>query len=92
MFHVDIPKVKGKMAERGFTITSLAKVLKISRNTLSSYLDDPSKMPYEFVSKMADLLCDNAEEATSIFCGKLTWRVSLPPGKTVYAWNIGGSP
>lgn len=56
------------MAERGYTITSLAKVLEINRNTLSSYLDDPAKIPYEFICKMAELLCDSAEEAISIFC------------------------
>lgn len=67
MIHVDIPKVKGKMAEREFTITSLAKELGISRNTLSSYFDEPQKMPYAIISNMAALLCDTPEEASSIF-------------------------
>lgn len=67
MVHVDVPKVKGKMAERGFTITSLAEKLEVDRNTLSSYLKAPEKMPYAVVSDMAELLCDTAEEAKSIF-------------------------
>lgn len=64
---VDVPRVKGKMAERGFTITSLSEKLGIDRNTLSSYLKKPNKMPYEVVSNMASLLCDSADEASSIF-------------------------
>lgn len=67
MVHVDIPKVKGKMAERGYTITSLAKELNISRNTLSGYLEEPQKIPYCIISAMAKLLCDTSEEASSIF-------------------------
>ena len=67
MVHVDVPKVKGKMAEHGFTITSLAEKLGINRNTLSAYLDTPEKMPYAVVADMAEVLCDNTEEASSIF-------------------------
>lgn len=67
MVHVDIPKVKGKMAERGYSITSFAKELGISRNTLSNYLEDPKKIPYSIISAMAKLLCDTTEEASSIF-------------------------
>lgn len=64
---VDVPRVKGKMAERGFTITSLSEKLGVDRNTLSAYLKNPKKMPYEVVSNMAGLLCDTTEEASSIF-------------------------
>lgn len=64
---VDVPRVRGKMAERGFTIMSLSEKLGVDRNTLSSYLKNPQKMPYEVVSNMAELLCDTAEEASSIF-------------------------
>ena len=65
--HIDVLKVRGKMAERGFTITSLAERLGINRNTLSSYLETPGKTPYSVVSSMAAALCDTAEEASSIF-------------------------
>lgn len=67
MVHVDVPKVRGKMAERGYTITSLSKELKIARATLSNYLEDPDKIPYLIIAAMAHLLCDSPEEATDIF-------------------------
>lgn len=67
MVHIDVRKVKGKMAERGFSITSLAEKLGINRNTLSSYLETPEKTPYSVVSDMASVLCDTTEEASSIF-------------------------
>lgn len=64
---VDVPKVRGKMAERGYTITGLADILGISRNTLSAYLENPSKMPYGVISTLAETLCDSTGEASSIF-------------------------
>lgn len=64
---IDVPKVRGKMAERGYTITSLSKRLGISRNTLSAYFETPGKTPYCVVSDMAVALCDSADEAVSIF-------------------------
>lgn len=67
MAYINVPKVRGKIAECGFTITSLAKSLDISRNTLSKYLETPEKMPYDIVARMAALLCDNADEAAAIF-------------------------
>lgn len=67
MVRINVSKVKGKMAERGYTITSMAKSLKISRSTLSSYLECPEKIPYSIIASMADMLCDNADEAGSIF-------------------------
>lgn len=67
MVHVDVPKIRGKMAEKGFNITSLSERLGINRNTLSSYLDAPGKMPYDVVSEMAAILCDSTEDAVAIF-------------------------
>lgn len=64
---IDIPKVRGKMAEHGYTITSLAKKLGVNRNTLSFYLEKPEKTPYNIVASMAEILCNSAEEASSIF-------------------------
>lgn len=64
---IDVPRVRGKMAERGFTITSMSDRLGINRNTLSSYLESPEKMPYGIISGMADALCDTANEAATIF-------------------------
>ena len=67
MIRIDVPKVRGKMAERGFNITSKATKLGISRNTLSGYLETPEKMPYSIVSDLATILCDTSDEAKSIF-------------------------
>lgn len=67
MVYIDVPKVRGKMAERGYTISSLAKKLGINRNTLASYLDAPEKTPYNVVSSMAETLCDSPAEASAIF-------------------------
>lgn len=73
MYCVDIQKVKGKMGEKNFTITSLANALSINRNTLSTYLEKPKKIPYEVISNMASVLCDSEEEARNIFfTSKLT--------------------
>lgn len=67
MVHIDVPKVRGKMAERGYTITSLSNKLGINRNTLSAYLETPGKMPYTIISGMAVALCDTTNEAATIF-------------------------
>lgn len=65
--HIDVPKVRGKMAEHGYTITSLSKKLGINRNTLSLYLETPEKTPYNIVAALAEILCSSSEEASSIF-------------------------
>lgn len=67
MYTVNIAKTRGKMAEKGFSCTSLAKEIGITRNTLSNYLSDPNKIPYSVLSKMAEVLCDNLQEAREIF-------------------------
>ena len=67
MVSIDVPKVRGKMAERGLGITALSSELGISRNTLAYYLKNPGKTPYDVVSHMASILCDNTAEAVQIF-------------------------
>lgn len=67
MVSIDVPRVRGKMAERGYTITSLSEKLGINRNTLATYLENPGKTPYGVVSDMAVALCDTSDEAASIF-------------------------
>ena len=67
LVYVDVPKVRGKMAEKGFTVTSLSGILEISRNTLAAYLESPGKMPYNVVSELASILCDSEDEAARIF-------------------------
>ncbi len=67
MVCVNIPKVRGKMGEKGLTISALSNKLGIDRNTLSHYLNEPGKMPYSIVANMAAILCDTSEEASNIF-------------------------
>lgn len=67
MVFVDVPKLRGKMAERGYSITSISEHVGVNRNTMSSYLENPEKMPYSVVAKLADILCDTRSEAAGIF-------------------------
>lgn len=67
MVFVDVPKLRGKMAERGYNITSISEHVGVNRNTMSSYLENPEKMPYSVVAKLADILCDTRSEACGIF-------------------------
>lgn len=67
MIKVDVPKLRGKMAEKGYTITSISEEIRVSRNTFSSYLEHPEKMPYNVIVLLAELLCDNYDEAITIF-------------------------
>jgi len=67
MVAVNVPKLRGKMTEKGYNVQSFASAVKISRVTLNKYLNFPNKMPFEVVSQMADLLCDSPEEVMSIF-------------------------
>lgn len=67
MVHIDVPKVRGKMAERGYNLTSLSNYLGISRVTLRAYFEFPDKTPYGVMSKMASALCDSTQEASAIF-------------------------
>ena len=67
MVFVDVPKLRGKMAERGYNITSISEDIGVNRNTMSSYLEIPENMPYSVVAKLADILCDTRSEAAGIF-------------------------
>lgn len=67
MFTVDVPKVRGRMAEKGYTLSSLSEELGINRATLAGYLSNPSKIPYHALNKMALLLCEGPEDAETIF-------------------------
>lgn len=70
MYAVNIPKVKGKMVEKGYNITSLSQVLGVNRNTLTSYFENPATIPYGKLSKLAAFLCDDADECMSLFFTK----------------------
>lgn len=67
MVHIDVPRVRGKMAERGYNLTLMSNYLGISRGTLHTYLKMPEKTPYGVVAELAAALCDNGQEAAAIF-------------------------
>lgn len=67
MYSVNVPKLRGKMAEKGFNISSLSAELGVTRDTLSGYLNNPSKIPYQKIAIMAEKLCDTPEEREIIF-------------------------
>ena len=67
MFQVDVPKLLGRMKERGYTQQSLSDAIEISRETLRNYLNNYATIPYRVLQKMAALLCSDAADAESIF-------------------------
>lgn len=72
MFYVDVQKVKGRMVEKGYTNSSFAEKIGVSRNTLATYLSNPSRIPYDVLERIADALFDNVVEARDIlFAQKL---------------------
>lgn len=64
---VNVQKLRGKMAEKSITMTALAEMLGINRNTLASYFEKPEKIPYAVIANMAQILCDTTTEASTIF-------------------------
>lgn len=80
MFEVNVNKIIGKISEKGYNKTSFSKQLGIDRNTLTAYLKTPDKIPYLTINNMANLLCDNMNEAANIFFGfQLTQNESQKP-------------
>lgn len=67
MYRVNTSKIKGKMGEKGYNMTTLSKELSIDRNTLRNYFRNPGKMTYETMSNMAMILFDSPEETCQIF-------------------------
>lgn len=67
MYIVNVEKLIGKIAEKGFTKSSFAKEIGVGRDTLRSYLKDYRKIPYEVLSKMASVLECSEDEASTIF-------------------------
>ena len=70
MFQASESKIRGKMAENGYTITSLAHKMHISRATMSKYLSFPGKMPVEKFMEMTSILFNESGELTDIFLPK----------------------
>lgn len=67
MYTVDIPKLRGKMGEKGYNITSLSQKIGVNRNTMSSYLEHPATIPYGKIAALAEILCDTRQECVDVF-------------------------
>ena len=77
MYVVNIDKLRGKMAEKGYNNTTFSRALGIGRDTLRAYLKDYTKIPYEIISKMAEVLeCTESEATLIFFTQKLTQNAS----------------
>lgn len=64
---VNANKLRGKIAEKGYTISSLARDMNVARNTMSMYIKDPRAMQLGQIIRLAELLCESSEEARAIF-------------------------
>ena len=73
MFFINIPKIKGKIAEKGYSMTSFANAIGISRNTLYCYMMEPDRIPYFVMCNMAEILCDRRNEAAKIVMYDPKW-------------------
>lgn len=67
LYKIDVNKLQGKRVEKGYNLTSFADAIGVSRVTLHKYLDEPDKIPYSALTKMACILCDNELELQTIF-------------------------
>lgn len=70
MYAVNVEKLIGKIAEKGFTKSSFAGEIGVCRDTLRSYLRDYKKIPYDVLTRMAAVLECNEDDAMAIFFAK----------------------
>ncbi len=66
-YEIDVREIKAIMGRKGLTNSALAEKLNINRNTLRSYFNNPQKIPYETILKMASVLEIEGNELSGIF-------------------------
>lgn len=77
MYEINVSKLIGKIAEKGYTKKSFAKAMGISEPTFFRYINNPTCIPYWFIVKSVELLCETFDEARIIFFApKLTYYES----------------
>lgn len=64
---MNIPKLKGKIVERGLNVETLAYHMEIDRSTLYRKLTDAEKFTVGEVQKLKDVLGLTTDEASDIF-------------------------
>lgn len=67
MYQVNVPALKGKIVERGYTNTSISKKIGVSRETFRNYLNHPGRLPIEIIYKLISTLNLSNSEASAIF-------------------------
>lgn len=66
MYHVDLDKLNGKIAERGTTKEAIANAIGIDRSTFYRRLK-LNKMLVGDIHRMCEILCLTTQEAVDIF-------------------------
>lgn len=67
MYHIDIKKLDTQVFDKGYSQTSFAKEIGVTRNTYLSYRANPDKIPYRVLTRMIKVLCSSISEAEAIF-------------------------
>lgn len=70
MCYVNSNKLKGKMAENGFNIGTLAKEIGVSRDTISNVFNGKTKPSYLIINQLFFTLKLSPEEIINIFFSK----------------------
>lgn len=66
---MNIPKLKGKMAEKEINVEKMATLMEMDRSTLYRKLDNGEKFTVGEAHKIKDILGLTNDEATAIFFG-----------------------
>ena len=66
-FCIDIDELIGIMAKKGFTKSSVALKLGISRNTMAKYFKNPASLPYYIIINLVSILEIPPDQAKEIF-------------------------
>lgn len=70
---INTNKIKAALVEKGFTQRSLAREMKIAKNTLNAKINGKAPISIEEATKLAEFLNLSKEEFDAIFfCGSRT--------------------
>lgn len=73
MYTIDVWELRGRIAARGYNVTSLSREIGVTRNTLAKYMGHPDMMPYDTMVKIISVLSlDKTQIMPIFFADKLT--------------------
>lgn len=67
MYTVDVWELKGRIAARGYNVTTLSQKIGVARNTLAKYIGHPDMMPYDTIVKIISVLDLDESQIMPIF-------------------------